>query len=220
MNRVVIFGTSDFAQVVHASLRHESPYEVVAFTVHEEYRTESVLLGLRVVPFERVGEVFPPERFSIFVAIGYRDVNRVRANVFMECKRAGYRLITYISPRASLLGTVEVGENCFVGDYAVIRTLSRIGDNVIIGGLSYIGQRTRIHDHCFISQSSSLSSNNEVGPYAFIGANATIRDGVRIGGGCVIGAGAVVHRDTKENGVYKAPEAQLLPIEAGDLRKI
>ena len=220
MNNVVIFGIGDFAQVVHASLVHESPYDVAAFTVHSEYMKEPQLLGLPVVPFERVDESYPPDRYSMFVAMGYTGVNRARAKVYHQCKDAGYHFITYISPRASLLGSVTTGENCYVGDYAVIRTLSEIGEDVIIGGLCYIGQRTCIHDHCFISQNSSLSSNNDIGAYTFIGANATIRDGIRIAGGCVIGAGAVILRDTKENGVYKAPEAQLLGIESGDLRKI
>ena len=37
MKRVIVFGTADFASLAHFYLRHDSPYEVEAFCVSEEY---------------------------------------------------------------------------------------------------------------------------------------------------------------------------------------
>ena len=220
MSRVVIFGTGDFAEVVYASFSHDGRYEVCGFTVHEQYRVKTTFLGLDVVPFERIEEVFPPDRFDMFVAVGYRRINQLRAEIYALCKQKNYSLITYISPRASLLGNVALGENCFVGENTVIRTFSRIGNDVIIGACCYIGQKTQIGDHCFISQSASLAGNLIMDQYTFVGPNATIRDRIHIRSHCVIGAGAVILGDTVPNGVYRSQPAELLPVPSHDLKDL
>lgn len=220
MSKVVIFGTGDLAEVVHASFSHDGRYEVCGFAVQEQYLLKTTFLGLDVVPFERIEEAFPPDRFDMFVAVGYRRINELRAEFFVLCKQKNYRLVTYVSPRASLLGNVALGENCFVGENTVIRTFSRIGNDVIIGACCYIGQNTAIGDHCFISQSASLAGNLTIDEYAFIGPNATIRDRIHIQSRCVIGAGAVILGDTVPNGVYRAQPAELLPVLSHDLKDL
>ncbi|MDQ7782348.1 MAG: acetyltransferase [Desulfomonilaceae bacterium] len=220
MSSIVIFGIGDFAEVVHASLKHDGRYEVCGFTIHEKYLSKTTFQGLDVVPFERVEEAFPSDRFAMFVAVGYRGINQVRAELYSLCKRKNYRMVTYVSPRASLIGNIELGENCFIGENTVIRTSSRVGNNVIVGACCYMGQNTVIRDHCFISQSASLAGNLTIDEYAFIGPNSTIRDRIHIGSRCVIGAGAVVLRDTVPNGVYRAREAELLPVPSSDLKKL
>ena len=220
MSKVVIFGTGDLSEIVHGSIGQEGFHEVCGFTVHENYRRESTFQGLEVVPFEQVEEVFPPDEFEMFVAVGYNRINRARSEIYALCKQKKYKMITYISPRASLLGSVTTGDNCFIGENTVIRTSTRIGNGVIIGACCYIGQNTTIGDHCFVAQSASLSGNLTIEDYAFIGPNATIRDRVRIGSSCVIGAGAVILGDTAPNGVYRARRAEELAVRSHNLKDL
>lgn len=96
-------------------------------------------------------------------------------------------------------GEIEIGENVFLGPYAVI-----YGH----GGVR-IGKGTLVSMHCRI-----LSSNHTVpslgrpirgepdellptriGSDVWLGAGVTILGGVTIGDGCVVGAGAVVTKD-------------------------
>ena len=37
MNKVIVFGLQDFAELAHYYLTHDSDYEVVAFCVHEAF---------------------------------------------------------------------------------------------------------------------------------------------------------------------------------------
>ena len=61
MADVVIFGTRDFASLAHFYLRHDSPHNVVGFTVHREYLPESAEFeGLPVVAFEELEHDFRP----------------------------------------------------------------------------------------------------------------------------------------------------------------
>lgn len=208
MKRVVIFGTADFAQVVSVYLANDSPYQVAAFTVHERYLTDRTVLGRDVVAFETLEKRFPPDTHAMFVAIGFKEMNRVRTDVYNACKAKGYELITYVSSKALHFGEFEIGDNCFVFEGNVIQPFVRIGNNVVLWCGNHVGHHVRIGDNCFVASHAVISGRVTVGPDCFVGVNATIRDGVTIAPGCVIGAGAVILRDTVERGVYRGQETQ------------
>lgn len=202
MSEVVVFGTGDFARVARAYLDADSEHRVVAFTVHERYVQRSELLGLPVVPCERLDGLYPPDRCAMLVAIGFSRVNRARAEIYEECRARGYDLISYVSSRAHCWPGVELGDNCFVFESNVIQPYVRIGSDVVIWSGNHIGHDSTIGDHCFIASHAVISGNVTVGDRCFIGVNATIRDGVTIATDCVIGAGALIMTDTVEGGVY------------------
>lgn len=207
-DKVVIFGCSDFARVADVYLTADSPYQVAAFTVHEEHMTQTELRGRPVVPFERLHETHPPDQFAMFVAIGFSRVNKARAEVYDECKRRGYELIRYVNSRAAQWGEVEIGDNGFIFENNVIQPFAKIGNDVILWSGNHIGHDAVIGDHCFIASHAVISGRVVVGPYSFIGVNATIRDGVTIAPECVIGAGALIVKDTEFQGVYAGPVAE------------
>jgi sugar O-acyltransferase (sialic acid O-acetyltransferase NeuD family) len=208
MKQVVIFGAGDQARVVYVCLSKDSPYDVVAFTAHESYIDKGKLLGLDVVPFERIEEIYPPERFAMFVAIAFARVNRTRAEVYNDCKRKGYELVSYISSKAIHWGEIEVGDHCIILGSTVIQPFAKIGNNVVIGSGCDIGHDVSIGDHCFIASNAVIPGRVTIGPYCFIGANATFRNGITVAAECVIGAGAIILEDTKERGVYLDKSAE------------
>jgi sugar O-acyltransferase (sialic acid O-acetyltransferase NeuD family) len=217
MSDVVVFGTTDFAQVAAEYLRRDSPHDVVAFTVHERYIDEPELLGLPVVPFEQLSERHPPATTSMFVAIGFSGVNRTRRAMYEECKANGYELISYVSSRALPFGELELGDNTFVFEANVIQPFVRIGSNVIIWSGNHIGHHSRIGDHCFIASHAVISGNVTIGEESFVGVNATFRDGVNVAPRCVIGAGALIMKDTEEGAVYSVPGTEPRPMKSWDL---
>jgi sugar O-acyltransferase (sialic acid O-acetyltransferase NeuD family) len=202
MKPVVIFGAGDQARVVYIYLSKDSSYEVVAFTVHETHLEEKKLLGLDVVPFERIEEIYPPEYFAMFVAIAFGKVNKTRAQVYNDCRRKGYELVSYINSNASHWGEIEIGDNTFILESTVIQPFTKIGNDVCIGSGCVIGHDVSIGDHCFIAPGVVIPGRVQIGPYCFIGANATFRNGITIGAECIIGAGAIILKDTQDRGVY------------------
>ncbi len=204
MKKVVIFGTTDFAQLAYVYLTEDSPYRVAAFTVHERYITEPKLMGLDVVPFEQIERRFPPDEYAMFVAVGFKRLNRIRLEMCEACKSKGYQLITYVSTKAFHIGGYEIGENSFVFESNVIQPFVRIGNNVIIWCGNHIGHHVTIGDHCFIASHAVIPGHVTIRENCFIGVNATIRDGVTIASNCIIGAGAIILKDTKEGEVYRA----------------
>jgi sugar O-acyltransferase (sialic acid O-acetyltransferase NeuD family) len=216
--QVVIFGTGDFARIADVYLSRDSPNEVVAFTANERYITNLELRGRKVVPFEQLEKTHPPDQYAMFVAVGFSQVNKARAEVYQACKQRGYELISYICSKAIQWGEIEVGDNSFIFEANVIQPFVKIGNNVVLWSGNHIGHDTTIGDHCFIASHAVISGNVKVGPYCFIGVNATVRDGVTIGPECVIGAGALILKDTAPQSVYKGTAAELSPVPSSRLK--
>ncbi|HVS35913.1 MAG TPA: acyltransferase [Gemmataceae bacterium] len=93
-------------------------------------------------------------------------------------------------------GSIELGENVFIGPYCVIYGHG----GLVIGRHTMIAAHTVIipSNHRFddphrpIGQQGETSLGITIGQDVWIGCGVRILDGVEIGDGCVIGAGAVV----------------------------
>lgn len=215
---LVIYGNGTVAEAVHFYFTHDTEFEVVAFTVDQAFLKEGDLLGLPIVPFDRIMSAYPPSEFDMFIGVGHVHINRVRAAKYAQAKELGYDLVNYISSRSITWPGLELGDNCKVGAGSSVSPYVRLGNNVIIGGGSSVGHHTVVKDHCSLAPRAAIAGNVIIEPYCLIGANATIRDRVTIARECVIGAGAVILEDTVERGVYLGSPAERLPINSDRLR--
>lgn len=202
--KIVIFGNGEIAEVCYFYFKHDSDYEVVAFTVDEDYISDDSLLGLPVVPFEKVESLYPPSDYAAYVAIGFSKRNRVRQQKYEEVKAKGYSLVSYVSSKATVWPGLKVGENSFIFEDNTIQPFTEIGDNTILWSGNHIGHHTTIGSHCFITSHVVVSGGVDVGNNCFIGVNATLRDHIAIGAFSIIGAGALILENTAENSVYPA----------------
>ncbi len=200
--KVVIFGTSLFAEVVHYYFTNESNYEVVAFTANASYLNDKEFLGLPVVAFEEIEKHYPCNEFKMFVAVGYAKLNKIRAKIFKEAKEKGYSLVSYVYPEVKIWPNNEIGENTFIFEDNTIQPFVKIGNNVVLWSGNHIGHHSTIGSHCFITSHVVVSGNCQVGDYCFIGVNATLRDSISIGESCLIGAGALIMKSTKDKELY------------------
>ena len=202
MAKIVIFGAGKIADEAYFYLTNDSPHEVVAFTIDREYMTDVEKLGLPVVAFEEVQKTYPPDDFQMFVAVGYQDLNKFRAQKYEEAKAKGYRLISYVSSRASNVGNVEIGDNCFVLEFAILQPLARIGNNVFIWSGNHIGHHASVGDHCYIAGHVVISGSTKIEPYCFIGVSAVLGHEITVGTESFIGAGTLVTKNVEPKSVY------------------
>ncbi len=203
MKKIIVFGTGEFADIVYYYFTHDTDIEVASFTVDSGYIDKDSFNGLPVVPFDEVERRYPPSEYGMFVAIGYRNVNRDRAAKVAAAEAKGYQLASYLGTKASVPSGLTYGPNTFVMDHVVIEPYVQIGRDVIIWGSSKIGHRSRISDHCWIT-CAVLGAAVELGDHVFIGLDATVAPHVSVGNGTVVGTGATILKDTKDFEVYKA----------------
>ena len=201
MAKVVIFGTTDIAEIVYFYLKEDSEHEVVGFTIDEAYRQSETFNGLPLLPYEKLENYYSPSEYKLFIAIGWKNVNKFRAEKYFNAKKRGYSCISYISSKASYYGT-PVGENCFIFEDSIIQPFSSIGNNCFLFGANHIGHHSVIKDHCFITSDVVIGGAATIEEYTFIGMNATIRDVIKIGKENIIGAGSIILSDTKDRAVY------------------
>jgi len=220
MKKVIIFGTGAFAEVAYFYLTEDSNYDVVGFTINKKFITEENFCGLPVIEFENIESKYSPTEFSMFIAIGYKNMNKIRANIFNESKQKGYQLISYINSKATVWKNLSIGENCFILENNVIQPFVKIGNDVILWSGNHIGHHSTISDHCFISSHVVISGFTKINSYSFLGVNSTIRDGVTIASECLIGAGTLILKNTKKGGVYTSKDATLLSVSSDKLTQI
>src|SRR5439155_24720743 len=80
-SKIVIIGAGEFAQIAYEYLTHDSPYEVVGFSIGRDFLDRPELCGLPVVPFDELESHFDPAQNSAIVAVTYAHLNRVRTRL-------------------------------------------------------------------------------------------------------------------------------------------
>jgi sugar O-acyltransferase (sialic acid O-acetyltransferase NeuD family) len=220
MTRIVIFGAGKIAEVVHELLRGDPAHSVAGFTCDREFMVGAEKQGLPVVAFEEVETHFAPAAFAMLVAIGYQDVNTVRADRCRQAREKGYRLASWISPRAHVPKNCVFGENCVVMDGASLQPEARLGNDVFIWSGAVVGHHATIGDHCWLASNCTVSSTAVVEPFCFLGVNAAIGHAITIGARSIIGAGTVITRSTVPDGVYIAPDTERFRLDSRRFMKI
>jgi sugar O-acyltransferase (sialic acid O-acetyltransferase NeuD family) len=214
MNKLVIFGTGEIAQMAHYYFSNDSNYSVAGFTVDAEFLTQGIFCGLPAVPFEEVQGVFPTSEFEMFVAVSYRQLNALRAKKVQEASDKGYRIAKYVSSHATILTSEPIGPNCFILEDNTVQPFVKIGSNVTLWSGNHIGHHSEIGSHCFITSHVVVSGGVKIGPNCFIGVNATLRDHIVIGERCIIGAGAILMDNAPLGSVWRASPATLSPVDS------
>lgn len=220
MEKVVIFGAGQYAELFHYVLTHDSPYQVAGFTVDRPYLPEEgTLFGLPVVAFDEVQSCFPPSEYRMFVCLSFQKVNTLREEKYLQAKEMGYGLISYVSSRAITWPGLEIGENSFVGANCTVEPFVRIGNNVSVTTAVVLGHHAELHDHSFVAPGAIILGGASIGSHCLVGANSTIKEGITVASGCIVGTGVSITKNTQERGVYVAPPPELYPKRSDELRE-
>lgn len=218
--KLVIVGSGETGLIAYEYFQFDSNYDVDAFSVNEEYITETTINDLPVVPFERLEEKYNPNEYEVYVAISSGKLNRNRTKVYNEAKIKGYKCASYVSSKAFVWRNVEIGENCFIFEDNTLQPFVKIGNNVTLWSGNHIGHNTIIKDNCFISSHCVISGFCEVGENSFLGVNCTIEDNIKIAKDNFIGAGALIQKNTKEKDFYQVKQTELSKVNTHRLFRI
>lgn len=220
MSKVILFGCGRGADVAHRFLARDSEHEVCGFTVDRKYMDGDTFHDRPLVAFEQVESRFPPGEFKMLVVLGYQQMNRLRAQKYLDAKAKGYGFISYVNSHFYRAEDLDIGENCFILDNQSISLDVKVGNNVVMWSSNHIGDLSRIGDHTWLASHVTLAAGVEVEPYCFLGVGATISGNVKLGKSTFVGAHAFVASDTEDNGVRLAMEAARADLDSGDFMRI
>jgi sugar O-acyltransferase (sialic acid O-acetyltransferase NeuD family) len=218
--QIIVFGIGEIAELAEFYFTHDSGFEVAGFTVDAAFMKGPEFRGRPVVPFERVGEAFPPERYGFFVAVSYAKLNAVRAEKVAAARAKGYPLVSYLSSRATVFPGFEPKENCFILEDNTIQPFANVGANVTLWSGNHIGHHSIIEDDVFLASQVVVSGGVRIGQGSFVGVNVTIRDHITIGKQCVLGAGALILEDQPDFSVVAPRGTERSKVPSTRLRSL
>lgn len=205
--KLVIFGVGILAELAQYYFEIDSPYEVAGFTLDKDYIEGSTYNGLPLVPFEEVDKHFPPDQYSMFVAVGYTNGNRTREERCRTAQKRGYKLATYISSQAVDMSE-SCGSNCFVLENVALQPFVTMGDGVIVWSGAVVSHHSNIDDFCYLSPNVTISGSCHIGRRVFVGAGAVLRDKTTVSEDIIVGMGSVVTADLTDRGIFKGNPAR------------
>ncbi len=209
MKKLVIFGTAEIAKLAHYYFLNDSDYQVVAFTVDDVFAVEKDFLGLPLVPFSQVANLFKPRDVQMHVALSYSRLNRLRQEKYNQAKKAGYTLASYVCSKSAIWPDLDVGDNCFILENQIIQPTVKIGNNVMIWSSNHIGHGSIVHDHAYISSHVVIAGHCRIGERCFLGINSSIKDFTNIGEDSFVGMSASVTKDIEAGSVVVGASSEI-----------
>jgi len=200
--KIVIFGTGQFAKTTSTYFTRYSNYEVVAYIdskKEKKYFDGSDILVLSPSEFLKK---YPPENYKMFIAVGYTEMNEVRNKLYSEYKGYGYSFVNFIHPNVEWWENTTIGENSFIFENNVVQQNVSIGNNVTLWSGNHIGHDSQILDNVWITSHVVVYSHVTIGKNCFIGSNVNIRDGIGIGEYSFVGAGSNVWKSADNYSVF------------------
>lgn len=221
MAEIVIFGAGKVADVVAAQIEHFGAFEIAAFTVDREHMPESTTFrGKPVLAFDEVDSAHPPSKTQMLVALGYHDLNAVRKSKYEQAKAKGYRLASFVSPRANVGNWLNAGDNCIILDGASVEPGTSIGNNVVIWSNVLIGHHSTVQDHCWIAGQTVFGGSTLLGAESFVGLGTIVGHEVEIGERSFIGAGSLLFKCCDPKSVFIAQGTEKFRLDSDQFLKI
>lgn len=212
--KLIIIGDSAFAEIAREYFDSDTDYEVVAFCVERNYLKREQLHGLPVVPFEELREIYPPDTHDVFAAVVYTQLNRLRTRLAGEAKAMGYKLASYVSPRAFVWKNVSMGEHCFIFEDNTVQPFVTIGNNVVLWSGNHIGHHSTVRDNCFISSQVVIAGFCDIGENCFMGVNATVANNVTVARDNWIGPNTAIMKNTEPAALYRTSQPEPAKVSA------
>lgn len=220
VKQLVIIGDGETGMLAYEYFTNDSEYQVVSFCVEREFLTKDKLYELPVIALEDLEDLYPTQKYEVFVAVSSGALNRNRKALYEKVKQIGYTCASYISSRAFVWNNAEIGENCFVLEHNTVQPFVKVGNNVTLWSGNHIGHRSIIENHCFISSHCVISGFCKIGTGSFLGVNCTVENNVSIASDNFIGAGALIQKDTDPKSLYQCSQTELSKVNTHRLFRI
>lgn len=199
---VVIHGTGKLGQMVFHLLRRSEEHRVVAFTANQEYCVDKQLLGVPLVPFYQIEEIFPPEKVGMLSVLGGLGGWAARKELYERAVAKGYRHLNYVHPSAVVQGKQTWGDNNIVFPFTTIGFDGRMGNNNVLREKVYLGHDFVLGDHTFLGVGATVGGGARMGSGCYVAMSTTITNDVSVGAGAFVGIGSLLLRDAEPEAKY------------------
>jgi len=202
-SKIAIAGDGQAADLLLEILAEDTRYEatVIIADRSQDIQSPQELCGLPVTSPDEFTDKYGALTEGVFMAVGYRNLNRNREHFYQRLVAKGVNLMSFIHPSAVVSRSATLGKGCLVLAGSVVEPFSRIGENTVVWTNCTVAHHARTGDNCWIAAGTVISGHAEIGNNCFLGVGSVISNDVSIGEFSILGAGAIATRDVAPYGV-------------------
>ena len=145
----------------------------------------------------------------MFVAVGYKHM-RARRQMFIKAKDLGYTLATYISSKAHIDASNQIGENCMLLHGAILEPFAQVQDNCFINTATVICHHAKIQSHCFIAAKALVGGFTKIGSNSFLGFQSTVVQKLSLSSETLLAANSLLLKNSKKSTMYAGSPAKII----------
>lgn len=212
--KTIIYGNGAIAKLLFSYARRSM--DIGGFTVDDaciDNNTDSHL-GLPLVPFSCVEKHFDPASYNMIIAIGFIEMNALRARKYLEARQKGYNFSSYVHESVLINDNVIIEDNCVILDHVSIHPGSHIGRSTFVSSNVNIGHDCIVGEANWINSGVAIAGNCTIGDGCFFGVNASTGHGLNFGARNFIAANTFINKHTEDDQVYLSEPGQLLKLKS------
>ena len=155
-------------------------------------------------------EYYSADVYDVLLAIGAKDMNKLRERLFHFCKEKGYHIASFVHPSCLISPDAQIGEGNIFLENILIQPFVKIGNGNLFWDHVAISHNETIGDFNTMAGGVGLSGFIKIGNNCYIGKYSMVFDNVSIADYTLVGAGAHVKNDTQEYDVIVPARSVLL----------
>ncbi len=215
---LIVFGTGQVSEILTFYLK-KLGREIFSYCVDEKYYKKTSFKNKKVFTTQELYKKFKPKDINVHIAISYKKLNFLREKKFLEFKKKGFFLESFVTNKKLNNSNFKIGENCLILD-THIQPYTKILNNVYIWSGSIIGHHSLVKDHVWISSGTAIGGNSKIYERCFLGMNTTVGHFVKIKKKCFVGAGSTITKNIENNSVVVQTDSEKLNYSPEDFMEI
>jgi acetyltransferase-like isoleucine patch superfamily enzyme len=201
--QVVFYGAGHLGRQIyhHVSTYCRDGVEVLGFVDDTKPAGLKVIDGkqtLGSLAQAQTSSALQPNAVEVVFAIGYTSM-RTRRAALERVLAVGYRLFTFVHPRAIVEPGAELGQGCVVLAGAVIDQQVSVGPACFIDIGVRLTAGTTVGCNNYFSAGTATGSRVRIGDDCFFGMDCTVTTEVQMGSNLFVNAKTLVPRNVGDN---------------------
>ncbi len=206
---LVLYGDSNYAELVKYYFESDSEYKIVGFCVDRKYRNKDILCGIPVVDFEEIEKYFPKSSHSLFAAIGYKSM-RVKKALYEKVATSGYHIVSYIGKNVIMDKSNKIGQNCMILPGTILEPFASVESNTFLNTGVVVCHHSTIGAHSFMAARSLVGGYTYVGENSFIGFHATVLQQLTLASETLIATNSTMMHNSEQGIMYAGTPAKAI----------
>jgi acetyltransferase-like isoleucine patch superfamily enzyme len=211
--KIIVFGNGGQTRTVYGYFFDE--HKVEGFVVDDKYVSDQPSIGeLPVHPFSKITEIYPPEQYSVLVALGFKDLNQLRQKKSEELSTLGYEFVSFIDRSVRVPCQYSIGSNSIVVGHADIHEGVVIKEGVFVSSGAVLGHDSILENYSWIGSGAVLTGWVTIGDCTVLGMNVSIKQNSILGHHTLVSPNSFVKVNTPPYSSIVSEAGKLVPIDS------